>query len=240
MKKSLLYPLLAVVVLLTAACGSQAGENAPPEGSAASPTPTPRAQVAENSSGPRVLFFGDSITAGFGLREDQAFPALLDNRLDSLGIEAELVNAGLSGETTAAGLRRIDWVLQNHVDVLVLGLGGNDALRGVDLSSTRENLQGIVDKTRASNPEAVVVVAGMMIPPNFGPDYAREFAELFPELAQNNDAILIPFILDGVGGFDEYMLPDQIHPNEAGHRKVADLVEPYLLEALERVPQQAS
>ena len=124
-------------------------------------------------------------------------------------------------------------MLQNPVDILVRELGGNDGLRGIDLESTRSNLQGIIDRVQEANPEVVLVLAGMQLPPNFGPEYTESFAAIYPELAEANDAILIPFLLDGVGGFDAYMLPDEIHPNAAGHQKVAELVEPYLMRALE-------
>ncbi len=256
MQKRLLYTLPLVGVLLFTGCGqsgqgsgdsegrpASASEQDPSAAAAASSARASSGAVAVEeavSSGPTVLFLGDSITAGYGLEPEHAFPALLDARLDSMGIDAVLINAGLSGETSAGGLRRVDWLLQRPVDVLVLELGGNDGLRGVDLQSTRNNLQGIIDQVRAKNPETVLVVAGMMIPPNLGPDYTQSFAAMYPELADSNDAILIPFLLDGIGGVESLMQRDQIHPNEAGHRAVADLVQPYLLQALQAVPARAS
>ena len=252
MQKRLLYTLPWVGVLFFAGCGQASqgtGESgsqaAAPSSQAASPEDTNSGQRSPGSdeieeTGPTVLFLGDSITAGYGLEPEQAFPAILASRLDSMGVDAVLVNGGLSGETSAGGLRRVDWLLQRPVDVLVLELGGNDGLRGVDLESTRSNLQGIVDQVRAKNPETVVVVAGMMIPPNLGPDYTRSFAAIYPELAEANDAILIPFLLDGIGGVESLMQRDQIHPNGAGHRAVADLVQPYLLQALRAVPAPTS
>jgi len=172
----------------------------------------------------RILFFGDSLTAGYGIETSQAFPALIQQRLDRLGWPYVAVNAGLSGETSAAGLRRIDWVLRQPVDVLVLELGANDGLRGVPLAQTRVNLQAIVDRTRAKYPEAALVVAGMQIPPNLGPEYTEEFRRIFPELAEHNDAALIPFLLEGVGGLPEFNLPDGIHPTPEGHAILADNV----------------
>ena len=239
MRNGLLYTLLTLGVLASSACGSPDGSSGGEVAPDAGESPAATAPAPNVEQGPTVLFLGDSISAGYGLEPDQAFPALLDTRLDSLGIDAVVVNAGLSGETSAGGLRRIDWLLQRPVDVLVLELGGNDGLRGVDLASTRANLQGIIDRTKAQNPEVVVVVAGMMIPPNLGREYTESFAAIFPELAEANDAILIPFLLDGVGGIEAYMLADGIHPNAEGHRRVARLVEPYLLEALESVPVTA-
>ena len=179
--------------------------------------------AAQDSSG-RILIFGDSITAGYGLEKSMAFPALIQNRIDSLGWDYKVVNAGLSGETSAGGLRRIDWMLRQDFDVFILELGGNDALRGIDLENTKKNLQGIIDKVRKLKPDARIILAGMQVPPNLGPEYTRKFREMFPELARENDITLIPFLLEGVGGFDRYMQGDGIHPNARGHRKVAENV----------------
>lgn len=171
-----------------------------------------------------ILFFGDSITAGLGVEPNQAFPALIQQKIDSLGLNYEVINAGLSGETSAGGLRRIDWVLQRDIDIMILELGGNDGLRGIEISSTKENLQQIIDKAKAKNPEMKIIIAGMQVPPNLGQDYAEEFHDIFPELAQENDLPLIPFILDGVGGEPELNQPDGIHPTAKGHIIVAENV----------------
>lgn len=171
-----------------------------------------------------VLFFGDSVTAGYGLDPALAFPALLQERISARGWAYRVVNAGVSGETTSGGLRRIDWLLQQEVAVLVLELGANDALRGTDLALTAENLQAIIDRARARYPEVEIVVAGMQVPPNLGADYAEAFAAVFPELAAANNTHLVPFLLDGVGGVPELNLADGIHPNAQGHRRVADNV----------------
>lgn len=178
-----------------------------------------------------ILIFGDSITAGYGIEPSQAFPALIQDRIDSLGMNHEVINGGLSGETSAGGLRRINWVLQRKVDVMILELGGNDGLRGIDLTSTKENLQKIIDRALANNPNMEILIAGMQVPPNLGIEYTREFQSIYPDLANENDLELIPLILDKVGGSDEYMQPDQIHPNVAGHRIVADTI----WESLKRV-----
>ena len=180
----------------------------------------------------KILFFGDSITAGYGLNPDKAFPALIQQQIDSLGLNYTVVNAGLSGETSAGGLRRVDWVLQQRVDIFVLELGGNDGLRGLNLQQTKANLQGIIDKVIAKYPQSLIVLAGMEVPPNLGADYTLEFREMYAELAQENDVLFIPFILEGVGGVPELNLPDQIHPNEEGHRKVAQHVWGYLADVL--------
>jgi acyl-CoA thioesterase-1 len=175
-----------------------------------------------------ILIFGDSITAGYGLEPQQAFPALIQKRIDSLGLNYEVINGGLSGETSAGGLRRIDWVLQRDIDIMILELGGNDGLRGIDLTSTKENLQQIIDKALAKNKDMEIIIAGMQVPPNLGTDYTKEFQELYPDLAKKNELKLIPLILDKVGGNDEFMQSDGIHPNIIGHQIVADTVWDYL------------
>lgn len=188
--------------------------------------------VQAQQSPEKILFFGDSITAGYGLNPDQAFPALIQQKIDSLGCNYTVVNAGLSGETSAGGLRRVDWVLQQGVDIFVLELGGNDGLRGLNLKQTKANLQGIIDKVDAKFPQALIVLAGMEVPPNLGADYTLEFRQMYVELAQQNDVLFIPFILEGVGGVPELNLADQIHPNQKGHKKVAEHVWGYLVHAL--------
>ena len=188
--------------------------------------------VQAQQSPEKILFFGDSITAGYGLNPNRAFPALIQQQIDSLGLNYTVVNAGLSGETSAGGLRRVDWVLQQGVHIFVLELGGNDGLRGLNLQQTKTNLQGIIDKVKAKYPQALIVLAGVEVPPNLGADYTLEFREMYAELAQENDVLFIPFILEGVGGVPELNLPDQIHPNEEGHRKVAQHVWGYLADVL--------
>lgn len=184
---------------------------------------TPPAVPAADTR-PMVLFFGTSLTAGLGLDPEDAFPALIQQKIDSAGLGFRAVNAGVSGETSAAGLRRIDWLLQQPVRVLVLELGANDALRGQDLEAARRNLQAIIDRTRARYPDVRLVVAGMEAPPNLGRRYTREFRNLFVSLARANDAALIPFLLEGVAGVPDLNQPDGIHPTAAGARIVADNV----------------
>jgi acyl-CoA thioesterase I len=171
-----------------------------------------------------VVFLGDSLTAGLGLAPSEAFPALIAERVRSAGLPFEVQNAGLSGDTSAGALRRVDWVLQRPIDVLVIELGGNDGLRGLPVRSLKENMQKIIDKAKAKNPTLKIVIAGMQIPPNLGADYAADFARIFAELARENNAVLIPFLLEGVGGHRDLNQQDMIHPTAAGHRIVADLV----------------
>lgn len=172
-----------------------------------------------------ILIFGDSITAGYGLDDtDEAFPGVIQEKIDSMDLEYTVVNSGISGETTAGGLGRIDWVLNQNVDVFVLELGANDGLRGVSLSETRSNLQAIIDAVKKKYPEATIILAGMQLPPNMGQDYTSEFKSIFPELAEENDVELIPFILEDVGGNPSLNQSDGIHPTVEGHRIVAQNV----------------
>ena len=175
-----------------------------------------------------ILFFGDSITAGYGLTEEQAFPAIIQQKIDSLGLNYKVINSGLSGETTAGGLRRIDWVLQQHVDIFVLELGGNDGLRGIDPLNSKQNLQGIMDKVRETYPEADILLTGMEAPPNMGQTYTSRIREIYTELRNENDVSFMPFILEGVAGDPDLNQSDGIHPTEAGHRVVADDLWEYL------------
>lgn len=173
---------------------------------------------------PTVLFFGDSLTAGYGLDETRAFPALVQAKIDSLGWSFEVVNGGLSGETSAGGLRRVNWLLRRKIDVLVLALGGNDGLRGIPASEMQRNLQGILDRARATYPDVQIILAGMEAPPNLGETYTTAFRAAFPTLAEKNRIPLIPFLLEGVGGIADLNQPDRIHPNAEGHRVVAETV----------------
>ncbi len=171
-----------------------------------------------------ILFFGDSITAGYGLSAEDAYPAHVEAALVKKGIEVKVVNAGLSGETSAGGLRRIDWILRQPIDIFVLEVGANDGLRGLPLDQTRSNLQAIIDKVKAKNPDVKNVLAGMMVPPNLGKEYTTEFKNIYPSLAKTNNAVLIPFLLEGVAGDGNLNIADGIHPNVEGHKIVANTV----------------
>jgi acyl-CoA thioesterase-1 len=185
---------------------------------------------AAEASTRNVICFGDSITAGYGLENAsaEAYPALLQQKLDQARTATDsaprwrVINAGLSGETTAGGARRIDWVLRQPVEIFILALGGNDGLRGVDPAVSQKNLQTIIDRVRARYPAAKIVLAGMMMPPSMGEDYARAFATMYPALAAKNELTLVPFLLEGVGGQPEFNQADAIHPNPAGHARIAE------------------
>ena len=181
--------------------------------------------VADDSTR-TIVFFGDSLTAGYGLSDpaSESYPARIQEKISAAGLGWRVVNAGLSGETTAAGLRRIDWVLRQPVDLFVLALGANDGLRGLDPALSQKNLQQILDRVRAKYPKAKLVVAGMQMPPAMGADYSRAFERIFPEVAAKNDATLIPFLLEGVGGSRALNQPDAIHPTAAGNAIIADTV----------------
>ena len=172
-----------------------------------------------------ILFFGDSLTAGYGLSPEEAFPAWVEKDLSREGNKVSVVNAGLSGETSAGGLTRIDWILRQHIDVFILELGANDGLRGLPLDQTRNNLQAIINKVKNKYPKVRIVLAGMMVPPNMGKEYSTAFQNLYKELAQKNKAVLIPFLLEGVAGIEKLNQADGIHPNAEGHRIVAKNVE---------------
>lgn len=169
-----------------------------------------------------ILFFGNSLTAGYGLDPELAFPNLIQQKIDEKNTTYTVINAGLSGETSAGGLSRIDWVMSQPIDIFILELGANDGLRGLPLESTRNNLQGIIDKVKQKYPNVKIVIAGMMVPPNMGETYSNEFINIYPELASKNKAILIPFLLDGVAGNPDLNLPDGIHPNVEGQQIVAE------------------
>lgn len=171
-----------------------------------------------------ILFFGNSLTAGYGLEKGEAFPELIQQRLDSLDLNYKVVNAGLSGETTSGGKNRIDWVLKQNVDVFVLELGANDGLRGIAIEETKNNLQEIIDFVREENPDIEIILAGMQIPPNMGQEYTTGFKQIFPDLAEKNDVYLIPFLLEDVAGIPELNQQDGIHPTAEGQKILAENV----------------
>jgi acyl-CoA thioesterase-1 len=216
----------AVLVALLAACeGDPATKNVTKTVEKAGQVPAPIAKKA-------IVFFGNSLTAAYQLSPEQGFSALIQKKIDSLNLAYTCINAGLSGETTADGANRIDWVLRQPMDVFVLELGGNDALRGLPIAESKKNLQIIVDKVKAARPNCKIVIAGMLAPPNLGQVYADDFRTMYPMLAKKNEALLIPFLLDGVGGIPTLNLEDGIHPNVAGHKIVAETVWKTLKNAL--------
>jgi acyl-CoA thioesterase-1 len=172
-----------------------------------------------------ILFFGDSLTAGYGLDDpSDAFPGVIQRKIDSLKLPYAVVNAGVSGETTAGGLARMDWILKQKVDIFVLELGANDGLRGIPVAETAKNLQAIIDKVKAKYPDAKLVLTGMQVPPSMGADYITAFKDLFPTLAEKNKIQLVPFLLAGVGGNPKLNQADGIHPTAEGAKIVADNV----------------
>lgn len=180
------------------------------------------AAVADPANAPAtVLVLGTSLTAGLGLQPEDAYPALIQERVDAERLPFRIVNAGVSGETSAGALRRLDWLMRQRFDVLVIETGANDMLRGMDLDSTRANIQAIIDRVRGERPEVRIVLAGMLAPPNLGRDYATRFGEIYPELSRENEVPLIPFLLQDVGGVPEMNQGDGIHPNEDGAALVA-------------------
>ena len=207
---------LAIGLLWLAGCLPAAGGE---DAVAVSATPVASRPVAAGGDPLRIVVFGDSLTAGLGLPQEEAYPARLQERIDRAGYRGEVVSAGVSGETTAGGLRRIDWTLEGGADILVLALGGNDALRGLPVEQMRDNLAQMIAAGLDSG--AQVLLAGMEAPPNFGLDYAAGFRAVFAELAADYDVPLLPFLLDGVAGVRALNQPDGIHPNAAGAERVA-------------------
>ncbi|MDX5586237.1 MAG: arylesterase [Aureibaculum sp.] len=208
-----------IISLLLLSCGGDAAKKEKNEQLETSET---ESTTATNTGSKTILFFGDSLTAGYGLDDiNDAFPAIIQSTVDSLGLDYTVINSGLSGETSAGGRSRIKWVLNQKIDVFVLELGANDGLRGVPLQETRENLQAIIDAVQDKEPETTIILAGMQLPPNMGPEYITEFKEIFPELAVKNELELIPFILKDVGGIPELNQDDGIHPTIEGQKIVA-------------------
>lgn len=221
-------PLAAITpltLLIALSCGPNAAEPKPPAAPAASPRTAPAATSSE-AAPPTVVFLGDSLTAGLGLGEAQAFPALVGAALAERGLPVRVVNAGVSGDTTAGGLARLDWLLTQKPVVVFVALGANDGLRAQPLPTIESTLAEIVTRSRAAG--AAVVLGGMRMPPNYGPEYTRGFEELYARLAREFELPFVPFLLDGVAAIPELNQPDGIHPTAAGQEKIAALVVPVL------------
>jgi acyl-CoA thioesterase-1 len=233
-----------VVLVSTAACGVGAisfGCSREPDRATATFTAAPAAQPAQAAEGdgerPKVVFLGDSLTAGLGLVETQSYPSLLQKRIDAEELGFQIVNAGVSGDTTAGGLRRLDWALQEkNVKVLVVALGGNDALRGLSVPEMRDNLGTIVERARGKG--VTVVLAGMQAPPNFGPEYTSSFRDAYLGVARQYRTPLIPFLLDKVAGRPELNQADGIHPNARGAEIMAETVWTALRPLLQQMSAQ--
>lgn len=182
-----------------------------------------------------ILFFGNSLTAGYGLDASESYPSLIQDKLDSLGYNYKIINAGLSGETTASGNNRVNWVLERQtVDIFVLELGANDGLRGIDPKETKKNLKEIIEKVRNTYPEVKIILAGMMVPPSMGEAYSNSFQQIFPQIAQEKNVKLIPFLLDRVAGETELNQADGVHPTAEGQKIMADNVWAVLKEVIEK------
>jgi len=244
MIRALAGSALAALVLL---CGCGRGADAPRRAASTSPAaPAPAGSVLTSPAPARlppgaddrpvILFVGTSLTAGLGLDPEQAFPALVQRKLDAAGLSYRVVNAGVSGETSAGALRRIDWLMRQPVAVLVLETGANDGLRGQDPEATRANIQAILDAVRRQQPPPRVVLAAMEALPNYGEAYRRHFRAIYPELAKANGVTLLPFLLEGVAGDPGLNQPDGIHPTAVGHARVAENVWRVLRPLLARGP----
>jgi len=222
--------LVCTIVVLTVACG----KTEPPREPAPLPVNPPLQNVNARADRPRIVILGDSLTAGFGLSDPGlAFPAILQQRLDAAGFNYEIVNAGVSGDTSAGGLSRLDWALEGDVRVLIVALGGNDGLRGLPVEELRRNLAAIIE--RAQSHHISVVLAGMEAPPNFGPSYTAQFHQTYGDLAKQYHVALVPFLLQGVAGIEQLNQRDGIHPTAEGAKLVAGNVWS-ILEPLVRKP----
>lgn len=209
-----------LLVALAAGCGEAASGSDKVNAGAAAADSAPAAERARGT----VLFAGTSLTAGLGLDPEDAYPSLVERKIDSAGLPYVVTNAGISGETSAALLARLDWLLQGAFDVIVIETGANDGLRGIPVAEARRNVDAILTRVRAARPEATVILVQMEAPPNLGEAYTRAFREMYAELARAHGAVLMPFLLEGVAGVPQLNQADGIHPNEAGARHVAETV----------------
>jgi len=209
--------VLMLFALFIAACGS----NNDKKDSGQQPVASGDSVASQTKT---ILFFGNSLTAGYGLDVSEAFPALIQAKIDSMKLPYKVINAGLSGETSAGGKNRIGWLLRQPVDIFILELGANDGLRGIAVKETIKNLQDIIDSVKTKNPATKMIMTGMQVPPNMGSAYANEFRSIFGSLASKNQMALVPFILEGVGGVPDLNQGDGIHPTAVGHRIVAENV----------------
>ncbi|GBF19020.1 MULTISPECIES: arylesterase [Arenibacter] len=231
----ILYPMRTLLrfsyllIIFFTSCGNMATKKADAEGKKENAV---ESKLETKSESKVILFFGNSLTAGMGLDPNEAFPALIQEKVDSLQLAYKVVNAGLSGETTASGKNRLGWVLNSDIDVFVLELGANDGLRGISLEETRRNLQEIIDVVKQKNPNTTIILAGMQIPPNMGQDYTSEFRDIFPDLAKKNKIGLIPFLLEDVAGNPELNQPDGIHPTAEGQKIIANNIWPIIAKTI--------
>ena len=215
----LMWRVIVPVAVVCASCGQPEAIRTAHE---AEPTASPAAESPSSSSAPRIVFLGDSLTAGYGLAKDESVPSLIQKRLKDAGYPYEVVNAGVSGDTSAGGLNRLEWSLAGDVKVLVIELGANDGLRGLPVAGLKQNLTEIITRAQARNIK--VILTGMEAPPNFGPAYTSEFRGVYRQLAKERDVVFVPFYLDGVAGIPNLNIADGIHPNAEGSRIVEKTV----------------
>jgi len=214
-----------IIAFLMFSCGNAPSEKSVEKNEVTKDNTTTQDTEANMNTTKTILCFGDSITAGYGLDDtNNAFPGLLQQKIDSIGANFSVVNSGLSGETTAGGKSRVDWILKQDISIFILELGANDGLRGVALSETRANLQAVIDVVKQKNEDTTIILAGMELPPNMGQDYTKEFRQIYADLAKDNSLAFIPFILKDVGGIAELNQNDGIHPTNKGHQIVANTV----------------
>lgn len=216
-RASVHFALLALVACVVVGCGGNANDE---PASNQQQRPAPSTPDARDDGRPKIVALGDSLTAGLGLVESQAYPALLQKKLEKAGYPFEVVNAGVSGDTSAGGVRRLDWALEGNVRVLILALGANDGLRGLPVDQMKKNLEDIIQRARARN--IVVILAGMEAPPNYGPDYTSAFRRAYQELAREHELVFLPFLLDKVAGDPALNQGDGIHPNARGAEIIAE------------------
>ena len=210
---------LSFLLIVTSSCGDQ---KKPVDNETKINTLAQNQQKVESLK--TIIFFGNSLTAGYGVEPTEAFPALIQEKIDSLSLPYKVVNAGLSGETTSGGKNRVSWILKNRCDVFVLELGANDGLRGIPVTETAKNLQVIIDQVKAKNPQVKLVLTGMEVPPNMGGKYASDFHDVFPALAKKNKMAFVPFLLEDVAGITNLNQSDGIHPTVEGHKILAENV----------------
>lgn len=220
----LYHYIVFISLLFVWSCSSNNQQNTQVNNSNVSDSTMTNPSTTQTSSVKNILFFGNSLTAGFGLEIEESFPSLIQRKIDSLQLPYKVINAGNSGETSAGGNGRIEWILRQKVDIFVLELGANDGLRGISTEETKKNLQSILQKVKAKNPEVKLMVIGMEVPPNMGERYASDFRKIFPELANEYNAQLLPFLLEGVAANPNLNLADGIHPNAKGQIIVAENV----------------
>lgn len=219
MKKKYYWPFYLLLPLLLIACEPQKENQL---------TSNEVEEIDNLEEKKLILFFGNSLSAGYGIEQEDAFPGLVAHRLDSLGLDYRVINGGLSGETTASGLSRLEWFLEEEPEIFILELGGNDGLRGIELSETKRNLKAMIQLVEKTYPETKILLAGMQIPPNMGQEYSEGFKKMYFEVAEEENVTLIPFLLEGVAGDPKLNLPDGIHPTEEGHKIVFETIWDYI------------